>query len=172
MQRPSRHQDNRALKDLLALTGLASVAGLEQNVRTWVTRWVQARKGLFLRADSAGNLLITRSSDRSDASANPTIWFTAHMDHPGFVVLGQVGPRRFELEFRGGVRDAYFPGAPVDILTGDGAAVRARVLSTDPQAEPYRKVTVQTARTDVKIRPGDLGRWAYPGRPSLPYVKG
>jgi len=106
---------------LLALTGLPTAAGCEQRVIDWVRRWAKRRRGVTLRADRHGNLLLTRPPrpQRNTRAKGKPIYFTAHMDHPAFVVTQITGPREIEATFRGGVGRQFFAGARV-LLHQDG----------------------------------------------------
>ncbi|MHC5002270.1 MAG: hypothetical protein ACYTJ0_04030 [Planctomycetota bacterium] len=154
-------------KWLLQLTGIPTAAGREDGVVTWVRRWVKSRKGLTVKADAAGNLLITQTR-RTTA---PPLLMTAHMDHPAFVVREQLDDRRVELEFRGGVQDPYFDRASLELFARDGTKHRARVLRLDADAQPYKRVVAELARRGSRVAPGDIGRWAFTGAGAEPVVK-
>lgn len=148
----SAHEREQHLRWLLEVTQLPTASGRETRVTEWVKRWVAERADLVLKEDRAGNLVIMprkswvrrSSGSKGGAGARP-IYFTAHLDHPAFVVERVIGPGTVELAFRGGVMDAYFQNARVVIhpegsgrlpalsrplpiravLTGEGAGVLA-----------------------------------------------
>ena len=83
---------------------------------------------MVITADRFGNLLIHRRT--AGRSRRPPLLFTAHMDHPAFVVTKVRDARTVEATFRGGVQDSYFVGSSVR-LHHDGAPPRVgRVIAT------------------------------------------
>ena len=121
---------NKKYQDwLLELTGLPTAAGCEQRVIDWVHRWAKRRRGVTVKPDRHGNLLLKRRTPGATSGASGgggsggPIYFTAHMDHPAFVVTKIVGPREVEATFRGGVAPQFFPRARV-LLHQDGQSPR------------------------------------------------
>ncbi len=107
---------------LLELTPLPTAAGREHSIIRWIEDWVQGRPDLALRTDAHGNMVIgfgegasgeSRVTSGERQKAGPPLYFTAHMDHPAFVVDRVVSPTILELAFRGGVGDDYFKDAAV-----------------------------------------------------------
>jgi putative aminopeptidase FrvX len=149
----------------------------EQHVKDFVIRFCRALRGVRVEEDGAGNV-IAKCGEARTHNAAPLV-FVAHMDHPGFEVLG--GRRA---EFLGGVPKEMFKGARVRFYAGkgkrsasDGATadrnvclgtVRAVVGSVDAKAWPGRKlVRIWTARRavptgDTGLRRGDIGMWDVP----------
>lgn len=140
---------------LEALTTTPTVAGHEERVAQWVDRWVSRRDGLRLRADRAGNLLVTTTHRRRRAP----IIVVAHMDHPGFVIT-EVRGRRVVAGFRGGVHDAYFEGARVEFFDRAREAHRATVESWQAEA----KTAVLRLDRTGPLAVDDIGRWFFPAR--------
>lgn len=138
------------------LTALPSVAGHEDAVIAWVRRWVARRDDLRLASDPGGNLVITQKR----RSRRVPVWITAHMDHPGFVLKDDLGNGRFAYEFRGGVLDAYFVGSRVHLFGKDGR--RAGRVESLERSGRYRHGVLKLARSGATVRPGDIGRWAFP----------
>ncbi|MFW5653591.1 MAG: hypothetical protein ACOC0P_06055, partial [Planctomycetota bacterium] len=101
-------QRERHLEWLTELTGIPTAAGREHRVVRWVNDWLSRRKNLSVKRDRHGNMLI-----RIRNSRGPTVLFTAHLDHPAFVVRDIIDKRHLRCEFRGGVRDAYFENGRV-----------------------------------------------------------
>jgi endoglucanase len=147
---------------LAQLTSLPTAAGCEGRVIRWVRQWAGARRGLSLRADRAGNLVLTQNR-RARRGARP-LWITAHLDHPAFIVREVIDPRTVLLEFRGGVHPAYFDGAAVELLDARDRPHRATIEAVDAAAEPFRRATARLARPARGLAPGDLGRWRLNGR--------
>ena len=145
-------------KWLVELTALPVAPAREACVIEWVRRWAARRRNVVLRADRFGNLLLRRKS--AAAPRGRPIIFTAHMDHPAFVVTRVLGPRTLEADFRGGVEDRFFrraavllhrPGRPPQ----PGLVTELRPASAD---RPDRSVTVAFER-DVLAAPGDVMTW-------------
>ncbi len=124
---------------LRELTGIPTAAGREDRVIEWVTRWVKRRESLSLRRDAAGNLLITVRGRRSKRP----ILFTAHLDHPAFVVHRVLDDRTVELEFRGGVHEPYFEDARVEIFDGEDVAHAAVILELTARGRPFIRFTAR-----------------------------
>ncbi len=146
-------------KYLLELTGLPTAAGHEDQVVAWVEHWARRRRSVELSRDRYGNLLLKRAG----AKSSKPIFFTAHMDHPAFVVTGQESPRRVTAEFRGGVDDSYFVGSRVRLHLGGIEPCRGRVVKLDPPAEPGgdKRVWVELVRP-VVAEAGDVLTWDLP----------
>ncbi len=144
---------------LLELTALPTAAGCEDRVIDWVVRWAARRRDLRLRRDRSGNLIIRLAAG---GSGRPVI-FTAHLDHPAFVVRAPIDGREVELEFRGGVHDPYFAGARIEIFGADGRAHGAVIRSLDPSARPFKRVAARLDRP-AEVVAGGIGRWAWRGR--------
>lgn len=155
-------------KWLMELTGIPTAAGREDRVIEWVTRWVKRRKSLSLRRDAAGNLLITGRGRRSKRP----ILFTAHLDHPAFVVRRVLDDRTVELEFRGGVHEPYFEDARVEIFDGKDVAHAAVILELTARGRPFKRFTARLPRSTGVLRPGDVGRWAFARGEGLPRIRG
>ncbi len=97
--------------------------------------------GLAPQRDRAGNVLVKRGRRRG-----APLVLVAHMDHPGFAV---VGPRR--LEFLGNVPREMFVGSRVRV--GTTVARITRVVAERP--------AVRELEVDRAVR-GELGMWALP----------
>lgn len=133
---------------LVDLTGLPTASGLEDQPIDWVTRWASRRKGVRLRRDAVGNLVLEPAPRRG---RNP-IWITAHLDHPAFVSGNQQG-RRLQFQFRGGVRDEYFVDARIDFQGTRGKVVQYA-----------RGSGVVVLDRSVPIPEQTIGRWAFSPR--------
>ena len=112
------------LRWLQALTDLPTAPGEEQAVQRWVRAWAR-RRGMRVRADAAGNLLLSVGS----RSRRRPVVAVAHLDHPALVVTsGGVDP---VAHLRGGVLPEYLPGRAVEVLVPAGP-VAARISAFDP----------------------------------------
>lgn len=133
---PTEAQRAEHLRWLLELTSIPTAAGKESRVIAWVRDWAAARAMVEVIGDRAGNLVLRRraiagdSSNGDGASQRPPVLFTAHLDHPAFVVERIIGPGTVELSFRGGVMEPYFVNGKVRIVTaGSGGAEEKKPLS-------------------------------------------
>jgi len=142
------------LKDL---TTIPTAAGREDRVTAWIEEWLSHRKNLELKADKAGNLLILQKR----SNGHDPIYITAHLDHPAFVVHS-VKDDSIELEFRGGVQDAYFEGAKIEIFDSQDRKHRAVIEKLNTNTRPFKRVTAKLTKRRKGIIPGDVGRWVFP----------
>ena len=143
---------------LRSLTALPTVAGVETAVIGWVDRWLAERRGLTSRRDEHGNIEIALAGGGSDDST--PVYFTAHLDHPGFVVERVIGPATVELAFRGGVMDDYFPGSRVSASARDGtAALGGVVTERGDQSDPFKSWIVELDEASDTVQRGDLAVW-------------
>jgi endoglucanase len=99
--------------------------------------WVQAaiervarRHDLPVRRDRFGNLYVSYRKGRTEPVA-----FTAHMDHPGFEIVGAGG--RARAAFLGGVAADNMSGAPV-LCYPDGGRAASSAASATALPEPTR----------------------------------
>jgi putative aminopeptidase FrvX len=123
----------RAREILQQVCSIPTAPFVEQRVAQYVREFVKARPRLRISEDRFGNLLIELpAKSRNDAAR----WvFTAHMDHPGFIVRRMRDSRTLEADFRGGVDKAYFPGAKVRLFEAE----RVRATGKLPQYEQVKK---------------------------------
>jgi endoglucanase len=143
----------------LTLTAIPTAAGLEDRVIAFIEGWCFVRSAhLRLHRDDGGNMLITH---RKAPRGVPPLLVTAHLDHPAFVVRS-VRDRELELEFRGGVHDAYFVGARLQAIDGDDRVHGARITRLDAKAKPFKRVKARLAKAAPSLRVGDIARWDLP----------
>ncbi len=142
---------NPAQNWLGQLTEIPTTSGREQGVEAWVRARVARRRDLVIRADSAGNLLITVGDD---LPADPVI-AVAHMDHPGFVVES-VGRQELLAQFRGGVMSQYFLGARVEFFDRGGRS-HPGSIAEDLGSDRYR---IQS-RSAAGLAVDDIGWWRF-----------
>lgn len=153
---------NRAthLSWLLELASIPTAAGREWRVIRWIERWAAERPGVRLERDPAGNL--TLSLEGVAPSDRPT-FFTAHLDHPAFVVERIVSPTAVELAFRGGVMAEYFLGARVRCFDADDASATGRVVERLADAPgPFPRFLAELDSAASGLRPGDVAVWDLP----------
>lgn len=108
----------------------------------------------MLKRDRVGNLLLrTKSRRRID----PVI-FTAHLDHPAFVVREVLGDRELRLEFRGGINAAYFKNGRVLIYDAGDRAHPARIVAHE-KGTNFDEVLVRLVRPSDSIALDDVATW-------------
>ncbi len=160
---------------LIELTAIPTAAGREGRVIDWIEQWVARRKNLGLKRDKVGNLLITQSQSgsklRSRETNPPPLFITAHLDHPAFVVRRRIDDCTLELEFRGGVHDAYFADAAIEVLDEADVPHRATIQAIDAKAKPYKRVVARADGEVESIKRGDVGRWVFDGHAQLPQIR-
>lgn len=128
---------------LMEITSLPTASGRESRVVEWVHRWANEpsrRRRLSISADAHGNLVIRKRNARS---LKP-IFFTAHMDHPAFVVVHAEGAREVTADFRGGVGASYFANTPVLHHGSDGAVTRGHVVGRVDDHAPSAGATASS----------------------------
>ena len=119
---------------LKELTGLPTAAGREGRVVAWVRAWA-ARRRVVVEADRFGNIFLHRRGTARRAAA--PIFFTAHLDHPAFVVAEVLGAREVTADFRGHVLERFFVGSPVLLHGDDGRPARGRVVEYHRPTGPW-----------------------------------
>jgi len=165
--RPERGGSAKHEQWLAELTTLPTAAGREDRVVEWVRRWVRARADVRLREDRAGNLVLEVPSGGSRSRA--PIWFTAHLDHPAFVVTHVIDGRRVKLEFRGGVHPPYFERARIDIVDSSDGTHAARITRLE-RASPFNTVHADVDGGTERLDAGDIGRCRFEEGGALPRV--
>lgn len=166
-------QERQGHLDLaLQVTQIPTAAGREQRVIAWLMAWIQARPDLALTTDEAGNMVVAfkdgpAGSNGGAGTAASPVFFTAHLDHPAFVVERMIAPTTLELSFRGGVMDDYFVDARVRLWprTADTESLATPIEGTliGPSVESggYNKhwlCELDSAHDDITL--GDVATWA------------
>ncbi len=137
----NKEAEGNALVILEKLGKQPAVAFMEERVSAEILG-IASRTGLPTHTDTFGNLWVTYEGPRSDDADLPDIAFVAHMDHPGFEVVEQVG-NGYVARALGGVPAASFaPGTELIVVAGASEPVRA-VVSERHGAEEERSVILQ-----------------------------
>ena len=143
----------------------------EEGVVACVRQWAQQR-GVDFAQDQAGNVVLRyRHGSGGGRGPRPTWVFTAHMDHPGFVVDSQQG-QVVQARFLGSVQKRYFAGSRVRLLIGP-KEVPARVLSArSVEKKPWLACRLELIKEGrqggrrppwpPQAPPGTLGCWDFP----------
>lgn len=160
---------------LLEVSSLPTAAGREQRVVEWIKRWADGRTNLQLTEDPAGNLHIQRPNFKvADGLSARPIYFTAHLDHPAFVVERILSPDVVELSFRGGVMEDYFKNARVAIFNAADTRLGgvltekldAPMLSVGgvPRPSPFGHYLAEldAGRSTQTLEVGDVATWDLP----------
>lgn len=162
------------LRWLLELTQIPTATGREWRVEAWIESWARQRPDVRLERDGAGNITLSvpfseRSVGGEARADDRPVYFTAHLDHPAFVVERVVGPHELELSFRGGVMRDYFTDARVRVLDRWDRWRRAAVrpLTQDGAPDPRSPFPLYLAQLEpgdaAEFAPGDVGVWDLPG---------
>jgi len=166
--------DARALhlRWLLQLTQVPTASGAEAAVLHWLHAWFAQRPSLRIAEDPHGNLTVSLTPE-PDAPA--PLYFTAHLDHPAFVVDDVPAFDTVELSFRGGVMPDYFVNARIRIHTAGEAGDTTRLATITAKADLpgspvfdhwYARLDPPTdPRADHAApapKPGDVAVWALP----------
>ena len=151
----------KILKDLLSLPTATYVEGA---VVRYVRDFCKKTRGVKVKADRYGNLL---ARYRFRPRNVPTLVFSAHMDHPGFVTQEMVDKRMVRAEFRGGVRAEFFKNTRVWFWTGH-ERVSARVLEVTKANKRRRGKVVWEVPTEALLRVSEELKPNLPGMWNLP----
>jgi putative aminopeptidase FrvX len=143
---------------LFEITQIPTAAGREDRVERWIERWAAERPDVTLTRDAVGNITLARTHE----PGGRPLYFTAHLDHPAFVVERVVGPGELEMSFRGGVMDAYFEQATVEVLDHENKPHLGRVAEKCGENAYGNLWRVKLGEPADGIVPGDIGRWALP----------
>ncbi|USO00251.1 MAG: hypothetical protein H6810_06215 [Phycisphaeraceae bacterium] len=161
--------DQRVQDWLRELTSTPTAAGHERRVIAWVERWLAGREGLTRRDDEHGNIEIALDPNLGQDGAGgpafregPPVYFTAHMDHPAFVVHRVIGPGTLELAFRGGVMEDYFPDARVVIHTTDGRRLGGAITGRGDLSDPDKSWLCDLDEEDESVTTADFATWDLP----------
>jgi endoglucanase len=151
---------------LKQVTMIPSAAGREDRVVAWIDAWTCARPDVSVRRDPHGNIELSLArTGRTDAP----VYFTAHLDHPTFVVDEVTGPDSLVLGFRGGVMSDYFPQARVRVHAGDSFTLGTITGDHNPDGAEWsetddRPFKQYACATDGPhgASPGDIASWDLP----------
>lgn len=131
----------------------------EDAVRNILRAWAGER-GFSCRSDRWGNLHVGPVPPKG--RGRPLV-FTAHMDHPGFLVEGTRAGRS-RCRFLGGVKPSYFRGAKVCVERWEDGKVRhkirGRVLAT--KLNKRGRVESMQVLFDEPVVKGEIGTWDVP----------
>ena len=111
--------------------------------------------GLAHERDRFSNLLVTLNT----APRRRPFVLAAHLDHPGFEIVGELAPGRWRARFLGGVPDRYFqPGVPLRLMPGATPAVLGKRLSNTDELEFEVETTAAPQRSGKHRSAGSPAR--------------
>ena len=119
--------DDRALDFLARLGAQPAVAFHENGVATAV-RGALTEIGVSWRTDNFGNIIARIQG--SDHDGVPPIAFMAHMDHPGFEIVGRDGDYLIGKASGGIPPGAFAPGVPLQVILPAGRRLSAETVGT------------------------------------------
>ncbi|MFM8643161.1 MAG: hypothetical protein ACKOEP_10070, partial [Phycisphaerales bacterium] len=147
---------------LFELTQIPTAAGHEDRVVAFVDAWIAARADrVHAERDDVGNTLVWQ---KRRPSVTAPLLFTAHLDHPAFVVNGVASDGTVALEFRGGVNDPYFEGAAIELIGPAMSRARATITALDAASKPFKTVTARIDAAEIPswVAAGIIARWHFP----------
>ncbi len=162
---------------LKQLTAIPTAAGHEHRVIDWINNWLSDRPDIASKTDTHGNIELRLANN--EETDNP-IYFTAHLDHPAFVVEEALSSSEIILAFRGGVMSDYFPDARIRIhhpydgpdtptsytlatVTNEHNADQQPWSETDPKPDkPPYKLYHAILDDPQPIKPGSIATWDLP----------
>ncbi len=131
--------DDRALDFLARLGAQPAVAFHENGVATAV-RGALTEIGVSWRTDNFGNIIARIQG--SDPDEVPPIAFMAHMDHPGFEIVGRDGDYLIGKASGGIPPGAFAPGVPLQVILPAGRRLSAETVGPHG-AERERQVQIR-----------------------------
>ena len=133
--------DRRALDFLARLGAQPAVAFHENGVATAV-REALTEIGVTWRTDNFGNIIASLAG--TDPSRHPPIAFMAHMDHPGFEIVGRDGDYLIAQALGGVPSGSFVGGVPLHIILPGGRRVPAETVGPHGD-ERERRATIQVS---------------------------
>jgi len=113
----------------------------EAGVRAEAER-ICSEHGLDYAQDAYGNLIVRWQK----VSRRRPLVLAAHLDHPGFHIVGSISPGQVRATFKGGVSEEYLrTGVPLRLMPGNYRAVLGKRLSSEKEFEIRFDTTVEPA---------------------------
>ena len=117
----------KALDFLARLAAQPAVAFHESGV-AGVVRAALAEIGVSWRTDEFGNIIARIAGADGDAGGHPPIAFMAHMDHPGFEIVGRDGDYLVGQALGGVPPGAFEAGVPLLVIGPGGERIAAETV--------------------------------------------
>ena len=140
--------DSRALDFLARLGAQPAVAFHENGVATAV-RGALTEIGVTWRTDTFGNIIAQIAG--TDANDHPPIAFMAHMDHPGFEIVGRDGDYLVGQALGGVPPGSFVAGVPLYIVLPGGHRVAAETSGPHGEERDRRATIRVTGSRDDDI---------------------
>ncbi len=158
------HQRADHLRWLLELSQIPTAAGREHRVLSWIDAWCAARPDVAVVRDGAGNLTLSLRHRPHALPDRRPVYFTAHLDHPAFVVERVVAPGVLQLSFRGGVMDDYFVNARVAVMASADSRHPGTLTGAADAPGPFKHYLCELAAPPrgVSFAVGDVAVWDLP----------
>ena len=118
---------NQAL-DFLARLGAQPVVAFHENGAATVVRDILSELGVGWRTDGFGNIIAHIASAGTGANVVPPIAFMAHMDHPGFEIVGRDGDYMVGKALGGVPPGAFAAGVPLQVILPAGHRIAAETI--------------------------------------------
>jgi len=142
------------LDDLLKLTSIPTAAGREHRIINWINHWLASRRNLSVRRDRYGNIMIRIKGRRSPRP----LFFTAHLDHPAFVVTRILDSCNVKLEFRGGVKPEYFTDGRINLHDSGDRKHSAKIIAHQ-KGTFFRQIAARLTRPTDSLGVDDIATW-------------
>ena len=126
--------DARALDFLARLAAQPAVAFHESGV-AGVVRAALAEIGVSWRTDEFGNIIARIAGAGGDAGGHPPIAFMAHMDHPGFEIVGRDGDYLVGQALGGVPLGAFEAGVPLLVIGPGGERIAAETVGLQVESQ-------------------------------------
>ena len=146
---------------LESVLALPTMSYHEVAVSTFV-RWYASGLGLSVSEDRAGNLLVCYPplcKGRAGRGRSAGVTFAAHMDHPGFEVIGSNGKKATVAQW-GKVDLGVFGGSRVLVHTAEGPVRGA--IGKKPLRQKHLGRAVFELKAEQGVAKGDFGAFDIP----------
>ncbi len=141
-------QSDRAL-DFLARLGAQPAIAFHENGVASAVRGALTEIGTSWRTDNFGNIIARIPGTKSNEV--PPIAFMAHMDHPGFEIVGRDGDYLIGRASGGIPPGAFAPGVPLQIVLTAGRRVSAETVGQHGDDRERQAQIRLTGSTSVEI---------------------
>lgn len=154
--KPNLGRTRKILRELLSIP---TAPFAEHRVIAYVERFCKARRGVTLTRDKVGNLLVRVKRGARTVKRPPC--FTAHLDHPGFVVQRSTAKGYVTAAWRGGVPPEYFVRSKVRFAVGRGWVKGVIRSVTIVPKDGTHRVDTAVMQVPRDVPPGSIGMWDF-----------
>ena len=135
--------------DFLARLGAQPAVAFHENGVATAVRGALTEIGVSWRTDNFGNIIARIAG--SDPDGVPPIAFMAHMDHPGFEIVGRDGDDFIGAALGGVPAGAFAPGVPLQIILPAGRRVSAETAGPHGEERQRQALIRLTESVDDEI---------------------